>query len=302
LRPPLQRLRDTRDPATVEREASEGLSVLDRLISFARPAHGQRTLIDIGSMLRDLIELRSEAMRLALVRVEPEVIEAPLGAMGARSQLEQALLNVLVFAEQSLAAADHRVVYLSARMDGTWVAVRIRIEALAGGETESMLAVSRGVVEAHQGLWRMSTEQGQTVIEIRLPATASPQAAAESRKPARTLTLLAVVPEPAAMQQLSEALAGCGHRMVPASSGNDALLLASRFSFDGILATETLPDMHWSEFSSRAARAGLPPILLAAEGAPPPGNQRALRLPAGEAEIRQGLAELMRAAPRDRAS
>ena len=104
------------------------------------------------------------------------------------------------------------------------------------------------------------------------------------------------------MQQVSESLAGCGHRVVPAASANDALLLAARFGFDGILASEALPDMDWGGFSTRASRAGLPPILLAWEGAPPPSRQPVLRLPAGEAEIGEKLAALIATPPRDRAS
>lgn len=90
--------------------------------------------------------------------------------------------------------------------------------------------------------------------------------------------------------------------MVPASSGNDALLLASRFGFDGILAAEALPDMEWGEFSARASQAGLPPVLLAWEGAPTPGRHPVLRLPASEAELGDKLAVLIATAARDRAS
>ncbi|NWF84444.1 MAG: hypothetical protein HXY18_11510 [Bryobacteraceae bacterium] len=301
LKPPLQRLRDTRDPAAVERESAEALDMLERLLSFARPDHGQRTPVEIGSMLRDLLELRSEPMRLALVRVEPEVIESPLPVLGARTQLEQALLNVLVFAEQSLASDEHRVIYLTARKEGPWVLIRIRMSAPAGSQAEALLSVSRSVVEAHQGSWRMSSAPDETVIEIRLPAS-DPVEPPRARKPARALTLLAVNPDGDSMRQLAEAVSNCGHRLVPAAGASDALLLSGRLSFDAILAVEALPDMDWREFRAQAAQAGLRLVMLLPSGAPPPPHSPVLRLPASESEVHSALAALEREPARERAS
>lgn len=301
LKPPLQRMRDTRDAVNVERESAEALDVLDRLLSFARPDHGPRAPVEIAAMLRDLLELRSEPMRLALLRVEPDVIESPLPVIGARSQLEQAFLNTLVFAEQSLASAEHRVIHITARTEYNWVLVRVRIEAPAGDEAESLLSVSRGVVEAHEGNWRMSSAGGETVIEIRLPA-APPAETPRVRQPARRLTLLAIDPHAESMRQLAEVLASCGHRMVPATGASDALLLAARLSFDAVLTVETLPDMDWKEFQARAAQASLRLVMLLPRGAPPPPNLPLIRLPADESEVRSVLTHVEREPARDRAS
>jgi signal transduction histidine kinase/CheY-like chemotaxis protein len=289
LKPPLQRLADAHDPASAGRDASEALSVLERLLSFARPDREQRALLDIGAMLRDLLDLRSEAMRLALVRVEPEVFEAPLGTVGSRSQLEQAFLNVLVFAEQSLAGAQHRIGRLSARIAGGWVNVILRFDAQPGGDAEALLAVSRGVVEAHGGIWKMDSGPGRTSIEILLPASEPPPSPPRPGPPAKSLTLLIVAPDTTASRQLAELALACGHRVVPATAGGDALLLASRFTFDAVFSTESLPDMPWTEFAPRMRQSNSNLAMLLPHGLPPPDGVPALRMPASSTDLRNLL-------------
>ena len=104
------------------------------------------------------------------------------------------------------------------------------------------------------------------------------------------------------MRQLSESLAACGHRVVPANGGGDALLLASRLNFDAILSVEALPDMEWSEFVERAEHTGAALLTLVPRGVPPPSGRPVLRLPADEFEIHAALATLENSPPRDRAS
>ncbi len=302
LKPPLQRLREARDPSRIEPETAEALSVLDRLISFARPDHGQRTVIDIGEMLRGLLDLRSEPMRLGLLRAESTIGDEPLSVLGARSALEQAFLNVLVFAEQSLAFAEPRVVSLVAGRDGPAVFVRIDVHAPTSDEAESLLAVSRGVIEAHHGSWRMAAGPDRTMIETRLPASAPSVPSSQARRPARQLTLLVLTPESESMRQLSQSLAACGHRVVPATGGIDALLLASRVSFDAILSIEALPDMEWKEFVERAAKTGAALLTLVPRGVPPPSGPLVLRIPADEFEIHAALSPFEALPPRDRVS
>lgn len=286
LRPPLLRLRDSQDPSRTEREAAEAVSVLDRLLAFARPEREQRGRLDLAAMIRDLIELRSEAMRLALIRTEADFIQAPLIMICSRSQMEQAFLNILVFAEQSLAQAQHRVIHLSARHDEGWIAFRFRIEAPAAADAESLLAVSRGVVEAHHGTWRMLAAPAETVVEIRLPGVEEAATEAPVSRPARVLTLLAVSGDPAILRQVAEAAAACGHRAVPASGGSDALLTASRLPFDAIFSVETLPDFEWGEFSSRASQMAPAVILMSAVGTPPPEGIQVLKVPLELEEFR----------------
>jgi hypothetical protein len=302
LKPPLQRLREARDPATVGSETAEALNVLDRLISFARPDHGHRTQFDLGEMLRGLLELRSEPMRLGLLRAESTIGDEPLSIVGSRSALEQAFLNVLVFAEQSLAFAEPRIVSLAASREGRWALVRIDVHAPTSDEAESLLAVSRGVIESHHGSWRMAAGPDRTMIETRLPAASPSAPSPQARRPARQLTLLALTSENESMHQLSESVVACGHRIVPATSGGDALLIASRLSFDVILSVETLPDMEWNEFVERAAQTGAAVLTLVPRGVPPPSGRGVLRLPADELEIRAALAPFENAPPRDRAS
>ncbi len=296
LRPPLLRLRDSRDPSRAQRETMEALSVLDRLLAFARPEKERQSALDLAAMIRDLLELRSEAMRLALVRVEPEIIEAPLTANCSRSQMEQAFLNVLIFAEQSLAQARHRVIHLAARSEEGWIAIRFRIEAPADGGAESLLAVSRSVIEAHHGMWKMRSGPEETVIEVRLRAASEEVSGTRIASPHRKLTLLAVALDSAAARQIAEAAAACGHRVVPVSGGSDALMIASRLPFDAIFAVETLPDLDWSEFSPRARQLSPALILLSALGTPPPDGIQVLKMPVELEEFRD-VCDRMAAGP-----
>jgi len=294
LRPPLLRLRQAPGGG---REAEEALNVLDRLLSFTRPEREPQSVVELGALIRGLLELRSEAMRLALVRLEPEIIESPLPVSCSRSQLEQAFLNVLVFAEQSLAAAQHRVIHLSATREDCSHLVRLRLGAPPDSAAEALLAVSRSVIEAHRGSWRMRCSAQETVLEIRLPAAAQPAAEPASKSVPRSLSLLAAVPDPALARQVAEAASACGHRFVPASGGGEALLAASRIPFDAILSVESLPDMEWREFAARARTLSPAFILLTTRGAPPPEALPFLRIPVEPDSLRLVLESAARPMP-----
>ena len=84
------------------------------------------------------------------------------------------------------------MVSLAANREGRWVLVRFDVHAPARDEAESLLSVSRGVIESHHGAWRMTAAPDRTVIETRLPAAALPTAAPQARRQGKQLTLLAL--------------------------------------------------------------------------------------------------------------
>ncbi len=129
-------------------------------------------------------------MRLGLLRAESTIGDEPLSVLGARSALEQAFLNVLVFAEQSLAFAEPRVVSLVAGRDRPAVFVRIDVHAPTSDEAESLLAVSRGVIEAHSWQLANGSRPGQDGDRNAAAGIGSSVPSSQARRPARQLTLL----------------------------------------------------------------------------------------------------------------
>jgi signal transduction histidine kinase/CheY-like chemotaxis protein len=104
-------------------------------------------------------------------------------------------------------------------------------------ETEAVgLAVCQGIIQSHGGEIRFRTRSGSARFEIDLPLAPAPGEDADSRDGARTssvLTLLLVDSDAAGQRQLTKALSGGGHRVVP-TTVEEAADLCQRLRFDAV--------------------------------------------------------------------
>ncbi len=104
-------------------------------------------------------------------------------------------------------------------------------------ETEGVgLAVCQGIIQSHGGEIRFRTRPGSARFEIDLPlapAAGDDAYSGDARRVASTLTLLLVDSDAAGQRQLTKALSGGGHRVVP-TTVEEAADLCQRLRFDAV--------------------------------------------------------------------
>jgi hypothetical protein len=133
------------------------------------------------------------------------------------------------------------------------------------------LSVCRGVIRNHGGDIRFLTP-GESLVRFELelpvsppPAPPDPQVSSAPRRPARTLTLLLLEPDPAVCRRLLGQLGARGHRAVPVGSSDEALENAQRFRFDAILCSVRVPGLSWVDLFERS-KPRLGAFVLLTEG------------------------------------
>jgi signal transduction histidine kinase len=181
-----------RDLRLVYREADRAARIVANLLLFAGSGKLRRRTISINRVVSQVLRLRARAPHAARIeRVEVLDVRAPT-LRGDRLLLEQALLNVVVNAEQAAGEGGRIEVRTGADGDGgvrVWVAdngpglpdaVRGRLfepffttRADKGG-TGLGLAIAYGVVQAHGGrIEADSAPGGGAVFSIWLPDAAA---------------------------------------------------------------------------------------------------------------------------------
>ncbi len=300
LRPPLARiiaLANEHHLAAAASEAAGALETLDRIISIGRPEQARVQPFDLNRAVSQLAEFRSRAWRLRMIATSIDLTPGCLPVLGARGQIEQALLNLVVLAEQSQEdSASRRIDIATQHRDGRAI-LAFSFPAPAPLDTGpvSSLSAVRGLIESHGGGWEQELREGQARFEISLPLSGSLDSASDltpRRGPSKTLTLLLAHPEPDNLRTLITALGERGHRAVPAGTAGQALDLSSRLRFDALFASRSLADLDWPALAARAqANAGLIGLLCGPSELAPPGIA-SLRVPLDETELDSVLSEL----------
>lgn len=189
-----------RELAAVAREADRAARIVGNLMAFAggRPA-AMRT-VRLNTLVSQALALRSAACRSRRIDVVRRLDERHPRVVANRVLLQQALLNVLVNAEQELTAIGGGRIVVSTRVLESGDAVRLQVrdtgpgisaDALprlfepfytskeVGQGTGLGLAVAYGIVRNHRGtLGAENHPEGGAVFTIELPVAPSRAAGA----------------------------------------------------------------------------------------------------------------------------
>jgi len=248
-------------------QAGLASGMLSWLVRFAGLHREQAQPLDLAALLRGMLSRREEdwgerGLHVRnLVSAEPIFVAAPAGV------LEQLFASVLRHAEDRLAPPGDgsltvRAFHLAstAQVDVSWPASLAGLErpdpwnggGLAAEDVLS-LAVCRDLVLTQGGQMMFArASDGSTRLEVELPLAQAelfdtaglPRAA---RRPVAPLTALVLEPDPTARQVLVSGLSDLGHRVVPASSAEEAADLASRMVFHIIFCSASLSGATWLE-------------------------------------------------------
>ncbi len=283
--------------------AEDAASTVRRIQTFARKSvDSELELLDIGSLLRDAIEItrtrwQNEA-RAAGLNVEVTLsAEAGLFVRGNASELREVFVNLIVNAVDAMPDGGQLTICsqlkrgrLRLRFTDTGIGmieeVRERVfepfyttKGVLG--TGLGLAVSYGIIERHEGSISVESKLGKgTTFYIDLPLSESGESAAdESRSETQSpsLSVLVVDDEPFVRETLADMLVDLDHKVVTADCGRDALAKVRSDDFDLVFTDLAMPEMDGWETAREIHkhRPDLPIVLVTGYGAtaqPPSGE------------------------------
>jgi len=258
-------------------EANRASEIVWRLVSFARQDQAGQQRVNVNALIAGLARFREPEWRVLGLRHQVQIGHEAAEVAGYEGQLEQAFLNLLVYAEQRASASHNKTIVLKTSVLANRALLEIGYSPPQASESEPDpfaeasaetgapgLEVCLGIVRSHGGEAHSLRRPGVCGIEIELPLA---PAAAESEIPSarsglavRSLTLALVDPDEKAQRALVALLGAKGHRVVPASM-ESAADIVQRLRFDAVLWAVGAGRGGWSEFHDRF-RASIPAFVL----------------------------------------
>ena len=248
-----------REVSAIAAEVRKAAGMVSRLVAFGGSEIVEARPVCVSTLLRDLVDFREGDWKASGIRVVNLISPDPLFVLGAQGQLEQAFLNLLVHAEQSLAESAEKVISIRTIVLNKRLVVEIAFTALPeppdrAGETASLLGVTRSVIAGHGGEARLVQKSGQDpCFEVEFPIAQErvTVSAGPARDVSRRLTAMVIEPDETAQRQLSALLTAQGCRVVPLDNADTGLELSQRMRFDLAFCSVHAPGLNWVELSER---------------------------------------------------
>jgi two-component system NtrC family sensor kinase len=269
------------DLRRIAQESERAARIVRNLLAFARRQAAERTPQDVADLFSRVIALRSYELRLNGVELVTDFQPGLPPVVADGNQLQQALLNLVLNAEQAMRGRAVKRLHVGARYDEPGAAVELFIRDTGHGiDAASLsrvfdpffttrdvgegtglgLSICYGIVRDHGGQIAVeSTVDTGTVFSLLLPARIHEAGSEESILVAHT--------EQSERDYIAAALGGWGWNVVTAASSSDALALCGRlplhaaFVDRGVVAAD-LPAWH----AVRVETPGLPLVLVSMSG------------------------------------
>ena len=282
------------DLRRIAEESERAAKIVRNLLAFARRQSAARAEQDIAEVVTRVLSLRSYEFRLNAIELETAFEPGLPPVLGDGGQLQQALLNLLLNAEQAMRSRSVRRVTVGARRVRAAGAVELFISDTGHGIQEENLrrifdpffttrevgegtglglSICYGIVRDHGGQISVESRVGQgTTFQILLPAHGEEEA----------MRVLVAHRDPTERDYVAAALTGWGHAVVTAD-GSDAARERLAAGVDAALIDTAILGARLEDW-----RSGLPatarhttfiPMSEAAgtEGVAPPFELAALR-------------------------
>ena len=252
-------------------QSQRAARIVQNLLTFARSYEPAKDVIDINDLIARSLELRSYEHNVADIQVITDLQETLPGVSADDNQIQQVLLNVIINAEQSIAARGKsgtikiltRLVEEGVRIsvidDGAGIPREI-LERLfdpffttkdVGGGTGLGLSVCHGIVTNHGGrIYAESVVGHGATFVIELPAadgtlTRAPSAPEKLRKetlPAAVGKRILIVDDETVIRDiLARILSERGYQVESASSGTEGLEKIESSRYDIYLLDIKMP-------------------------------------------------------------
>jgi len=248
---------------SIETSAQRGADLVKQLLLFGRGVEGNRTVLQLKHLIRDIVRMIRETFPKAIA-VETKTAADLWMLTADATQLHQVLLNLCVNARDAMPAGGklrleaeniqldgHFAATIAEGKPGPYVLLRIAdtgegippaiVEKIfdpffttkeQGRGTGLGLSTVLGIVKSHQGFLDVHSEVGKgTTFSVYLPATPDTTAPATEPTPTTTVTkadgetILVVDDEPEILKITEQNLERNGYRTLLADNGVDALVL-----------------------------------------------------------------------------
>jgi PAS domain S-box-containing protein len=295
----------------VEQAAERGADMVKQVLSFARGVNGQRTPVDLVTVVHDVARIARDSL-LRAIEVKLALPPRLSPVIGDSTQLHQVLINLVVNAGDAMPeggvlslgaeeiviaagspgrpVAPGRYVVVRVSDTGTGIPAHVRDRMFepfyttkpAGQGTGLGLSTVLALVKAHGGFLDVHTEVGHGArFEIFLPAAEA--AAAGPREP-RTETqrgrgelILLVDDEAAVLKVTQRILEASGYRVITAGDGAEALALYAKHPEVAAVITDVMMPLMDGVATSRALLRLDPTVkIIATSGVATPATESRL--------------------------
>ncbi len=270
-----------RDLHRIAEESERAARIVRNLLAFARRQSAERAPRDVADLFARVLALRSYELRLSNVELETEFVPGLPPVVVDASQLQQALLNLLLNAERAMRGRDHCRLHVGTRYDEAAATVEMFVTDTGhgidpanltrifdpffttrdvGDGTGLGLSICYGIVRDHGGQILVDSRvDAGTTFSVLLPARVETPAADER--------VLVAHGESGQREYVAAALSGWGYNVVTAGTTGEALdawrthTLQCGF-VDGALLASDLGT--WR--AARAAHAECPLVVISLGG------------------------------------
>jgi two-component system NtrC family sensor kinase len=226
----------TTDLRRIAEESERAAKIVRNLLAFARRQSAARAEQDVADVMNRVLALRAYEFRLNAIELETAFEPGLPPVLGDGGQLQQALLNLLLNAEQAMRGRTVRRIHVGARHVPECDAVELFIEDSGHGIPDENLrrifdpffttrevgegtglglSICYGIVRDHGGQISVESRVGQgTTFKMLLPACTS---AIDT-----PLRMLVAHRDSTERDYVAAALTGWGHSVVAAESADDA--------------------------------------------------------------------------------
>jgi two-component system NtrC family sensor kinase len=246
--------------------------IIDGLLKFSRRHGAERVRTNLNEVVQSTLDLLGYQLRLADVRVEPDLDAHVPASMMDSFQIQQVLINLITNAQHAVQESGRsgRVKVRTRRVGETKIVAEVEDDGC--GMTEAIqrrifdpffttkgvgkgtglgLSISYGIVKEHGGSLTATSRPGEgSTFRVELPIVAE---AVASSTTAREITrevhdqrlprsrVLVVDDEPIILELLGLFLRGDGHSVATAESVEQALALCGREEFDVVFCDWRMP-------------------------------------------------------------
>jgi len=225
------------DLRRIAEESERAARIVRNLLAFARRQSAARVPQDVPDLIQRVLALRSYELRMTGVELETEFEPGLPSVIADGSQLQQALLNLILNAEQAMRGRSRRRLLVGARFDVSSAAVELFVSDTGHGiehmnlsrvfdpffttrdvgeGTGLGLSICYGIVRDHGGQINVESRVNVgTTFSVLLPARIEPEGVNEP--------ILVAHGEQGERDYVAATLSAWGHDVVAAGSSREAL-------------------------------------------------------------------------------
>ena len=266
----------SQDLRRIAQESERAAKIVRNLLAFARRQAAERAPQDVADLFSRVMALRSYELRLNGIELVTEFQAALPHVVADGSQLQQALLNLVLNAEQAMRGRPTKRLEVGARFDENAGAVELFIKDSGHGidranlsrifdpffttrdvgeGTGLGLSICYGIVRDHGGQITVeSVVNSGTTFSILLPARVDEVRAGDP--------ILVAHAEQGERDYLAAAIAGWGSNIVTTGSSAEALDICRRRNLHAAFVDRGIVAADLSAWQTASEERGLPLVLV----------------------------------------